>query len=346
MKRQIFKHLAVAALAVSTTLTSCKEDDKVEPELTLGSETVEFATNPSGVESATIQSNTNWSVAIEQIDDWLSVTPMSGNGSATLNITAQVNDDFAERYATITVTVAGAETKTIAVTQAGDETKDVILLEEMVVRYSSQYEWVSRYVFEYDAQHHITKRYRYDNEALIDILTFNFSENLVTISHNLYDGVYPSYGKKGNVICYSQAASSYCIEVNAKEIPVKQTIHRWGQMQKFSSTTTYTYTWVNGNLTIADYEENGVSSQRGEYEESGTETYTYDKKKSPFYHCATPKWFIWWWFGDCNVNNVTSNGDTTYEYTYNEDGFRATEKQGDNTITYTYMKRAGKGSSD
>ena len=341
MKRQVFNYLAVTAIVVSATFTSCKKDDKV---LTLGSETVEFATNPLETKTVTIQSNTNWSVAIEQMDDWLSVTPMSGNGSATLTITAQVNDDFAERYATISVTVAGTETKTIAVTQFGDETKDIILLEEMEVR-SDKYDWVIRDVFEYDAQHRITKRYHYNNEGFVEILTFNFSEDLVTISHNLYDGVYPSLGIKGDTICYYEVGS-YCIEVNDKKIPVKQTIYSRGQMQRFEQTTTYIYTWVNGNLARADYETHGVSSQSGEYERSGTETYTYDKKKSPFYHCVTPKWFIWWWFGDCSVNNVTSNGDTTYEYTYNEDGFRATEKQGDNTITYTYMKRAGKGSSD
>jgi len=88
------------------------------------------------VETVTIQSNTNWSVAIKQAEDWINVTPMSGNGDGTLTIKAQVTNDFAERYATITITGTGVETKTIAVTQAGDKTKDIILLEEMEVRFS------------------------------------------------------------------------------------------------------------------------------------------------------------------------------------------------------------------
>ena len=339
MKRVILRYLPIAAfvvLVISAVFTSCKKE--VELIITLESETVEFATNPSGTETVAIQSNTNWSIAIEQTDNWLSVTPMSGNGDATLTMTAQVNDDFAERYATIIVQVAGDETKIIAVAQAGDETKDIILLEE--INYSDG----RRYVLEYDEQRRISKRYYYySSEVSSEILTLTYSEDLVTISHPQYDDIYPTFVENGNIINYNiyDVGGSYEIKLNDRGIPEKYTIRWRGIMYPGWRTTVYTYTWMNGNLVKADYEAWGESWGE-KFEESGTEIYTYDDKKSPFLHSATPKWFIWWWFGDCSVNNVKSKGATIYEYTYNEYGFRATEKQDNVTITYTYMKRTGK----
>ena len=96
---------------------------------------------------------------------------------------------------------------------------------------------------------------------------------------------------------------------------------------------TNSYTWQNGNLTKTT--ENG--------EDEGV--FTYDNKKSPFYYCQTPKWYLLWWIGFESENNrktETWNGSTpsTYDYTYlNEEGFPVTQTKGSSTMTYTYKKQ-------
>ena len=81
---------------------------------------------------------------------------------------------------------------------------------------------------------------------------------------------------------------------------------------------------------------------------TGEETlYTYDDKKSPFYHCQTPKWCLRWFLGyeyssENNIKTATwDNGySVTFEYTnYNEEGFPVTRTVGSSTTTYTYMKK-------
>jgi hypothetical protein len=174
MKKQVFNNLAIAFIAVLVSFTSCQKDNK---ELTVEFETVEFTENPTETKIVSIFSNTEWSVEIQQAGTWLSVTPASGRNDGTLTITAQVNDDFAERYATITLSGAGAKDKTIVVTQQGDRTKDVILLDEMH-RIDNR-----RYTFEYDDQHRLTKRYEYSSNGTLEAtmkLTYNHDGILAT----------------------------------------------------------------------------------------------------------------------------------------------------------------------
>ncbi len=346
MKRQVYKNMAIAFIAVLIAFASCQKDDQ---ELTVEYETVEFAVNPTEAKTISIYSNTDWSVEIQQVGAWLSVTPSGGRNDSTITLTAQVNDDFAARHATITVAGADVKAKTIAVMQQGDKTKEVILLEEM------QSVDGSRYLFEYDDQHRLAKRYHYNsNGTLRDTMTLTYDDygDLTSVLWVTEDGYIISSGpaKDGNKISFwGVMISRYEIELNAEGLPGTLEHFRRGSnsMSDVWSNTKYTYTWVNRNLTQADYNVTGVNYFEEEYEGSGTNTYTYDDKKSPFYHCATPRWFWMWYFNNtvtaCSLNNLVSadSDDETYDYTYNEDGFLATETRGSGTITYTYIKRAG-----
>jgi hypothetical protein len=346
MKKQVFNNLAIAFIAVLVSFTSCQKDNK---ELTVEFETIEFAENLMETKIVSIYSNTEWSAEIQQAGTWLSVTPTSGRNDGTLTITAQVNDDFAERYATIILTGSDVKDKTIAVTQQGDKTKDVILLEE---RHSLGY---SLHKFEYDEQHRLSKRYEYNNVGtLLSTMTLTYEDDgdLKTVLWVDNDGFIIRSGpvkERNKISFWGVMISHYEVELNTDGLPGKLTHYRQTSMFDSWAESTQIYTWVNRNLTLADYTVNGEGYDGEAYERSGTTTYSYDDKKSPFYHCATPRWFWMWYFNNtvtaCSLNNLTpaDSDEQTHEYTYNEDGFLATKKQGGGTITYTYKRRPGTG---
>ena len=141
------------------------------------------------------------------------------------------------------------------------------------------------------------------------------------------------------------------LELNAQGLPVKLTYKEESENGAtfFVNTTTHTVvslTWQNENLTKIEWESESVIEERHDWEEesvitrssnAGTVTYTHDDKKTPFYHCNTPKWFFWWFSYDgsfneidgYNKNNIKTatredGSITTYEYTYNDAGFPVT----------------------
>jgi len=171
------------------------------------------------------------------------------------------------------------------------------------------------------------------------------------------------------------------IELNAQGLPVKLTAEDSGEFitsgSNYWSHTTVTLTWHNGNLTKADWvhdwkresivSEDGWQIDRVIIEEGsdvGSNTYTYDDKKNPFYHCNTPKWLLWWLDYDhngysdyyrYNANNIKTDtkedgSSITYEYTYNNAGFPEARTwspirvwgeivDGTTTETYSYKEK-------
>ena len=120
MKRHFFRFLVVTVVAVSAAVvTSCGDDEKSAPKLTVSSTSEEFEAIPNGTKSVAVTSNIAWSVAVqyqEGASGWLTVSPMNGNGDGELELTAQVNSG-AEREATITVSGEGVEAKIVTVAQ-------------------------------------------------------------------------------------------------------------------------------------------------------------------------------------------------------------------------------------
>ena len=82
------KRLVLAAMAVLIVMAGCRK--KVEVAFT--TTTIEIAPEGATVEVA-LTSNGDWS--IETYPEWLTVSPTSGNGDATLVLTAAVNDSDA-----------------------------------------------------------------------------------------------------------------------------------------------------------------------------------------------------------------------------------------------------------
>jgi len=208
----------------------------------------------------------------------------------------------------------------------------------------------------YDSQNRVT---RYICSYYITILNYNADGDLVQYQQSIGQGrgYSTTFSKDGNKITFiimdrpaigvSNTVNGE-LELNAQGFPVKLTSEHvqmyWGVVEHYCFYTV-TLTWQNGNLIKTEWEredENGSSA--------GTVTYTHDDKKIPFYHCNTPKWALWWLdyyrnFGNYgyNENNIkTETGEdgstTTYEYTYNDDGFPVTRTwvEGTYTLTETY----------
>ena len=110
-------------LAVAAAV-ACKQDEPVEtPKLDVDKEAVAVAA-VAGEASFNVTSNQSWVASADQ--DWVSITPASGDASekaVAVKVTAEDNETTDARTATVTVK-AGELTKTVKVTQAAGENTD------------------------------------------------------------------------------------------------------------------------------------------------------------------------------------------------------------------------------
>ena len=249
----------------------------------------------------------------------------------------------------VTASAKGYNSKTSAVV----EVKPVFLLEKRET-------FETLYVYEYDSQDRLTKISIYPiiNGVVGQLNRFE------TFRYNAADGHMEewnegnrnmTWSKNSNKItCTYEFGGMYVVEyeLNPQGLPVKYTNHSKVHENDNWNKVTRNFSWENGNITqdvwIQEWKE-GV--------EEGSNTwigiFTYDDKKSPFYHSKTPKWVLDWYTGDNEVSLVSNNnvktltwdndgGSRAYENTYNADGLLETRtRTGDSgsTETYTYKKK-------
>ena len=185
--------------------------------------------------------------------------------------------------------------------------------------------WSQEYV--YDSQNRITKISEYENGKLDETRTLSYKGNdLVKIVY--VDVNNPQYNStieittNGNKITCSTDESNCTVDLNSDGFPVK-----YEEVYDNGDSWSEIYQYQSGNLSKYSIKDiyNGKTDE-------WNYTYKYDKQTSPFYHCNTPKWFMFWWF-DCRAgkNNVTdetrnnetrnTSSKTTFTYTYDKDGF-------------------------
>jgi len=98
-----------------------------------------------GEATFTIATNENWTVKSDQ--PWLTISPKNGTGDATLTISGEVNPNYGNRTATITVSVFEAPDQTIVVIQSGTpKTVQISSGELMTVLSSEELNTVSHLV--------------------------------------------------------------------------------------------------------------------------------------------------------------------------------------------------------
>lgn len=98
----------------SAAFLSCNGDKPtMDPTLELSDSSVTSLSSANSIQ-ITILSNTDWN--IDNASDWLSITPMSGSGNATITLTIRENSQNKDRVA-VTAVKAKHLTQSIKVTQ-------------------------------------------------------------------------------------------------------------------------------------------------------------------------------------------------------------------------------------
>ena len=122
----IFGYCA-AAMAVCAVF-GCKQEELFEPDSLLSAQSITFEAEAAEAQSLTIASNGSW--MIDVVEDWITVTPMSGTGSTDVSVTVTDNVDEkgvvnSPREGTITIySDRGSEVSTTVI-QKGDNYKGV-----------------------------------------------------------------------------------------------------------------------------------------------------------------------------------------------------------------------------
>jgi len=214
-----------------------------------------------------------------------------------------------------------------------NSTEKVQLLESITIIPGDRVETIE---FEYDKLNRITKFSAYDGEGYcVEMITLTyFGDDLVkkVSVHTTYrtyadgreekikDTTITKFIKNGNKITetykYDDGISTYTTYLDSDEYPVKQ-------INKYKTHHTTTYIYDGGELTkiLDDFE----------WRPDVTE-YKYDKKKSPFYYCKTPRWYLivnlidFGYLSAGMLNNIIYNNDsnggaTEIKYEYDKAGF-------------------------
>jgi len=212
----------------------------------------------------------------------------------------------------------------------GDDDENIILLAEYS---SNQRHWEK---FEYDDNNRITKIEYYDEDELYGFckLTYNSVGNLISTEYE--DGSKYEFTKDGAIITWSAEVTHWDRDY-ARDIVYKMNytveLNEQGMIGK------YTYDETIGRerkITIILFEYDGkniikTTDQNGE----NAQTFTYDDKKSPFYYCNTPQWYLWYnFFKGATLgihNNVVDDEHetrtVTFDFEYNDDGFPVSRKE-------------------
>ena len=123
MKKFKFLALAFSCLLVGTMFNSCSDDDPVVPTtFTVAPDAGTDIEAAGGSLNVTVSSNANWTAASDA--EWLTVSPTSGNGNATLTVTATENTDYESRTAHVKFNFNGetaSGSTDLTFTQAGKE---------------------------------------------------------------------------------------------------------------------------------------------------------------------------------------------------------------------------------
>ena len=195
--------------------------------------------------------------------------------------------------------------------------------------------------FEYDAQNRITKMISdpLGNGLWIETLSYNNAGDLVSYElENCYGNSTRTFIRNGNIITIHDSQwndewieRNETLEVNSEGLLLKRMVE-----ETYDDSGSY---WWWKDVYIFQYQDKNLikvtteseSCSNGEIEKySRISTFSYDDKKSPFYHCKTPEWFwIDSWSGiHNNVKTINwSDGKSlTCEYTYNDAGFPLTRK--------------------
>ncbi len=131
--KNLFKFAWAALLAVAVVaMPACNEkdpvDEPVKPELSVAEKSID-ATNEGGEFTLHINSNSDWTVAVDVDGDWVTVNPAEGTGEAEVAVKVLPYEGMEDRTAAVTVTVATLEPVVIPVSQSANEVATIDVTE-------------------------------------------------------------------------------------------------------------------------------------------------------------------------------------------------------------------------
>jgi len=225
-----------------------------------------------------------------------------------------------------------------AVTSCDKETGgDVKLVESITWEEYGYVPWSRTSKFEYDKKNRIVKIivYREGDYHSTQTITYGM-EGSVKIEDDI-DYWKVHFVRKKNTITANcnLNASLYDILPETLTVNSDECIVQWERSSSYRGgfTDVLTYQYQNRNLIKSTAVMYDVTREDRHY----IQEFKYDKKKSPFYGCNTPRWLLQFLYGDIGINNNVVECNyrereslTTfkYDYDYDSDGF-AIKKSGD-----------------
>ena len=328
--------LMTIALCVTLVLSSCddkeepKTDIKVENETAL-TQTV-YADETDGKSGVTFITTGAWTSTITEgtvkstkagTATQISIDPDHGNdaGEYTITISLEPNATGEDRSATITITCNNFDI-TITVSQKGTKENGEpyvqMKLPETVTYTTGNYD---KYV--YDEQNRIKTIVSYNQEGIIaNTETFTYNGN--DLVKREAEGLTMEFTKTETGITIKRSwtngivvISTLDLDSNGLPVEHKESDDEHG----FAIVTSYQI--YGGNLINLSIKQ---KFDDGTILEHNNTTYKYGTDKSPFYHCETPKWFLFWFSnftGSQNniIEQTWGENKGKYEYIFDNAGF-------------------------
>jgi len=178
--------------------------------------------------------------------------------------------------------------------------------------------------FEYDNENRITKMIDYDENGDITqecTLTYNAS-GVLTSENYLGKGTitFPKNENKITIDWRPNANQTITYELFNDDFPFNYELAHYNA-HCTNSTNTKSFVYQNDNLIQVAWQS---AIECNNPYSSGTREYTYDDKKSPFYHCKTPKWYLLykvWYFEEWIVSKNNVKTETHFHEFVAETGF-------------------------
>jgi hypothetical protein len=119
MKRKLYTFTFATAMTFALVFAgACKEDEESAVTPSLSVDKTAIAVNQTGgTYDLAVTANVTWTGTASET--FVTLSPTSGNGNATVNVTVGANNNPTQRTAIITVSADGVEPKTVTVTQPG-----------------------------------------------------------------------------------------------------------------------------------------------------------------------------------------------------------------------------------
>lgn len=113
MKNRLFSIFSYILLCAAMMLVACEKS----LELTVSLKEVTFDAYPDDPQTIDISANVAWTAEMRPQEEWLTMEPMQGKGSATISFKADENIEFTDRNVLIIISGDGTQTDTIKVRQ-------------------------------------------------------------------------------------------------------------------------------------------------------------------------------------------------------------------------------------